>query len=191
MRRSVPCLLALLPLLQTLTAVDPRPPRDTEFDARPGGFRVEPDGRNLIAGRLAGTWIPDPLVAERLGRSFSTSDYGPSGDRATFTFEPDSEVAEKIPSAYQEPLAERQLFEAGVVTIRDKGKLEGRGAYALTSLNGNMHLLFFRERDGHAFGDIESSLVSFALGKEPVDDILFLGGDFANEPFRGYGRSTK
>ncbi len=181
---------ALLSVLACIALIPgTEPVQDGVFDATPAGLRVEPDQDNVVAGRLRGTWEPDSLVNERLGNPVTdTHELGVSGPRTTYVFEPDPLIAQKIPAAYTKFLGKLQLFDAGVFTIREDARMKVRMPYVLIVHNGNMHVMTFRERDGHAFGDAESGLVNIALGKGHENDLLLLGGDFANEPFSAFRR---
>ncbi len=80
------------------------------------------------------------------------------------------------------------LRGVGSYTAWREGKVVSEYSYLLVQIKGNYQLVFFRERDGNPMGDAESSLVSFALGKNRKNDLLFQGGDFPNEPYRAFRR---
>lgn len=140
---------------------------------------VEPDQNNVSAGRLFGHWEADPVVAERMGLP-------PSSE--TLEFAPDESFLASIPAEMAEALAKLRVFESGIVTIRREGRLTSSGPYILTTVSGNPHLVMFRDRDGEALADAESSNVFVAPGKTREQDLLLLGGDFNNEPFRAFRR---
>jgi len=164
----------LVALVSLLTAPDRAlPPQD---GAR---LRVEPTQENVVASRLAGTWVPDEALSERLG----------TRSKSSFTFEADPAVAEKIPAQFAEALEGKRVYLAGIVTERRDDTVRARGPFLLVELAGNMQVVSFRERDGEPFGDAESGIVSLAPARAGANDLLFLGGDFNNEPFRAFRRA--
>jgi hypothetical protein len=62
-------------------------------------------------------------------------------------------------------------------------------AFILIEMKGNPHVVYFRERDGDPLGDAESFNVMLAVAKDKPSDLLFIGGDFNNQPFTAYERS--
>ncbi len=144
-----------------------------------GTFRVEPDQQNVVASRLEGAWVPDAVVGERLGTE---------AHFARIEFESDPSIVARIPEKYSEFLAEKQLFQAGMMTMRRRDKLQ-KHAFLLIVHSGNPHVVFFRERDGDPFGDGESFNVALTPGKEKKNDLLFVGGDHNNQPFDAYRRA--
>ncbi len=142
-------------------------------------LRVEPDASNVTAGRLEGLWESDSAVAERMGLKPDTS---------TLEFLPGAEFLAQIPAKFVEALAEFHLYESGTLISRAEGKVQWSRPYLLTIIHGNPHVLMFRARDGDPLGDVESANVFVAPGKEHANDLLLLGGDFSNQPFRPYRR---
>ena len=139
------------------------------------GQTVKLDKDNVTASRLEGKWIPDMTRAHifKLGNE-------------PVEFKVDSKVPEKLPKKYDKFLGKKQIFLAGVMKWGNK-----EYPFVLITHSGNPHLVVFRERDGDPMGDAESSIVMLARAKEQKNDILFIGGDFNNEAFRVYKRSSK
>ena len=162
----------LLPAL-ALSVSAAVPPQDT-------ALRVRPEPQNVVASRLEGLWTPDAALCERLGVRVP---------KDTYEFASDASIAERVPDTYAEFLGQKRLYQAGVVTIRSGADRVEKYPYVLIENDGNPHLITFRERDGDAMGDAESSLLTAVPAKERKDDLLFLGGDFNNEPFRAYRRA--
>ena len=54
-------------------------------------------------------------------------------------------------------------------------------------LPGHWCFQYFREANGDPRGDAESFNLILAPGKETQNDLLFIGGDFDNQPFAEYG----
>ena len=145
-------------------------------------FRVEPDPQNVVASRIQGVWEPDKELAERLGTAARVSSY---------EFESDATVAGRIPAMYEEYLGKMQIFQAGTMTMRRGEATVEKFPYILVANHGNPHVIVFRERDGDAMGDTESFNLALVPAKKEADDLLFIGGDFNNEPFKAYKRAEK
>lgn len=144
---------------------------------------VKPDKENVVASRLEGTWIPEKTLTKRLLGSQRTDPEGPMGQ---ITFKVDPAVAGKVPEKYGEFLAERQIYLAGDMTSRGKAH-----PFLLIVNKGNPHIVYFREREGDPMGDAESFNVMLAPASRKENDLLFIGGDFNNQPFRAYERARK
>lgn len=143
-------------------------------------LRVEPDSNNVTAGRLLGTWTSDPVVAERMGQKASEE---------SFEFRAADDFLDKVPAKFVEHLKDLQIYESGVVVHRQGTQVRWTSPYLLVSMSGNPHLLTFRERGGDPLGDIESCNLFVAQGKERKQDLLLVGADFNNEPFRPFRRA--
>jgi hypothetical protein len=75
---------------------------------------------------------------------------------------------------------------AGIMTRHNKDY-----PFILTQLFGSPHIVYFRERDGDPMGDSESFNVMLAPAENKTNDLLFIGGDFNNQPFKAYERKQK
>ena len=72
------------------------------------------------------------------------------------------------------------------------GHLELNGKkcpFVVTHVRGNPHVMFWLERDGDPFGNGESFNVMLAVAENKQDDLLFVGGDFNNQPFSAFERA--
>ena len=138
-----------------------------------GQLTVQPDKENVVASRLEGPWEPDAELTLRLG--------GRAVGKLTFTN--NAVVATRIPAKYETFFKGRQVYMAGTMSGRGK-----EYPFVLIEHKGNPHIVFFRERDDDPFGDAESFNVMLAVGKDKPDDLLFVGGDFNNQPFSAYRR---
>jgi len=149
--------------------------------ARCAELRVQPDKENVVASRLEGTWRPHVALTQRLaGRPPKAAGEEPTG---TIRFQSDPDVAADIPAKYRQFLADQTIFLAGRMTAR--GKVH---PFLLIAIHGNPHVLYFRGRDGDPMGDGESFNLILAPAREPASDLLFIGGDFNNQPFAAYER---
>ncbi len=143
-----------------------------------GGIHVEPDENNVTQDRLEGVWVVDKELRERMG--VKVEDY-------EIEFIVDSSFLKELPSKYDPFFAGKQVYEAGRMVRRRQGRPSSH-PYLLTTLSGNPHLVWFRERDGDPLGDAESCNLIVAPAKERADDLLFIGGDFDNGPFKAFHR---
>jgi hypothetical protein len=76
-----------------------------------------------------------------------------------------------------------QIFMSGIMTLGGK-----EHPFLLVAMAGNPCVLYFREKNGDRFGDGESFLFALTPAKEPANDLLFVGGDFNNQPFSAFRR---
>ena len=68
--------------------------------------------------------------------------------------------------------------------------LQGKeNPFIVTTHHGNPHILFWLEQDGNPFGNGESFNVMLTVAKDKKNDLLFIGGDFNNQPFLAFQRS--
>ncbi|WP_375562064.1 hypothetical protein ACE193_05820 [Bernardetia sp. OM2101] len=110
----------------------------------------------------------------------------------TMIFKKDSTILEQIPTKYQGFLKDKTIYSAGYITIKSETKTYTENKpYLLTVLSGNPHIFWFRERNGDPLGDAESFNVFIAIGETPADDLLYVGGDFNNQPFLRFTRVKK
>lgn len=145
----------------------------TAEPAQTAGLAVEPDEENVVARGMVGAWELDGELTERLGGR------GP----ASLAFESRPEVAAQVPARYVAALEGAVVYMAGYLTAEAT-----RFPFVLVALHGQPNVVFFEARDGEPMGDAESFIVALAAAREPVDDLLLVGGDFAREPFAAYRR---
>lgn len=146
-----------------------------------GSFKVKANKENVVAGRLEGRWHPHiPLTKRLLGERYQP---GPATSSSYISFSAEPSVVQKIPAKYEKFLKDKTIYMAGIMTLRGK-----EYPFILTELFGNPHIVYFRERDGDPMGDAESFNVMLASAKDKPNDLLFIGGDFNNQPFSAYER---
>lgn len=146
------------------------------------GLKVEPDKENVVASRLEGGWQVEAGLTQRLtGKSKPTQ--SPFG---LVSFKDDRSIVEKIPAKYEEFLGAKRIYMAGIMKYRGKDH-----PFILIEHRGNPHVVYFGERGGDPLGDAESFNVMLAVAKDKQSDLLFIGGDFNNQPFTGYERVKK
>ncbi|MFW6162556.1 MAG: hypothetical protein ACODAJ_07275 [Planctomycetota bacterium] len=147
-------------------------------------LRVQPNKENVVASRLEGTWRPHAQLTRRLtGQAPPRHRESPSG---VIRFQADPSVPGTIPQKYHHHLADTPIFLAGHMTAHRK-----KHPFILIALNGNPHVVYFRERDGDPMGDAESFNLILAPAKDQSKDLLFVGGDFINSPFVAYERQPE
>ena len=139
------------------------------------GVEVKPEKENVVASRLIGKWKTHADFSSRLN--------GHAVREEAITFTQDASVATKVPDAYAEHLKSKQVYLAGKMTRNGKTY-----PFILTEYNGNPHLIYFRERNGDPMGDGESFNLVLAPAKDKGNDLLFIGGDFNNQPFSAFER---
>jgi hypothetical protein len=135
--------------------------------------------QNVVASRLAGSWKLEPVLTERLTGRVTAAD--------AIVVVADAEVEKKVPAKFWDAAKKQGL----TLDVRMSGYIEIRGAkypFILSAIHGNPHLIYFRERGGDPFGDSESFNLALVPAKEGKNDLLFVGGDFNNQPFRAYAR---
>ncbi|MDP6380276.1 MAG: hypothetical protein QF662_02925 [Phycisphaerae bacterium] len=146
--------------------------------------KVTRDKENVVASRLEGTWRLHAKLTERLtGRKVR-----PGGKARGFIFESDSAVAETIPEKYDKFLKGKQVFMAGTMRFLGRGAGAGARPFILIQYKGNPHIVYFMQRDGAPMGDAESFNLMLAVAKDKAKDLLFIGGDFNNQPFSAFER---
>jgi len=147
---------------------------------------VMPDEGCVLSTHIAGTWEEDLEVTKHLGAK---------PDKRSLTIELDLSVLDRLNKGMgrelRTVLASIPIRAAGTVVWRKDGKVIVSSPFLLADIKGNTHLVVFRDRDGKLFGDTESALLSFALGKERANDLLFQGGDSPNGPYHALRRVTQ
>jgi hypothetical protein len=139
------------------------------------GFKVEFEKENVVSSRLAGNWDVHSDISTRLGRNRG----GP------IQFISDNSIVTRIPQKYEPFLKDCTIYMAGIFTMRGE-----EHPFILIQHKGNPHIVYFRTQDGDPFGDAESFNVMLAPARETQNDLLFIGGDFNNQPFTAYDRSN-
>lgn len=99
-------------------------------------------------------------------------------------FHADDKIVAKIPDKYGKFLKRKTIYMAGIMK-------SGKNDYPfiLTEHKGNPHIVIFRERDGYPLGDAESFNVMLAVAENTSNDLLFIGGDFNNQPLYALERA--
>ncbi|HUS57417.1 MAG TPA: hypothetical protein VM141_02090 [Planctomycetota bacterium] len=142
-------------------------------------FKVEANKENVVASRIEGQWQRSADLTERLTGQQQPKQGG------LMSFKNDPSVAGKIPAKYEEieVMRSRKVYMAGTMSYRGRDY-----PFILVEMNGNPHIVYFRDKEGEPMGDAESFNVMLAPAKDPADDLLFIGGDFNNQPFTAYER---
>ena len=149
-----------------------------------GALEVQPDKQNVVASRLEGQWRIHPALTKRLRGKDNMPRTESTGANVSFTDDPS--VAGKVPGKYDEFLAKKRIYMAGTMRWPEKDY-----PFILIEQWGNPYVIYFREREGDPMGDAESFILMLAPAKHKANDLLFIGGDFNNEPFRAYERVKK
>ena len=139
------------------------------------GLEVKTEKENVVGSRLIGKWKTHASLSERL--------QGNAGREETVVFVEDKTVAAKVPDRYTEALKQKPVYLAGIMTRNGKAH-----PFILTEYNGNPYVFYFREKNGDPMGDGESFNLVIAPAKDKGKDLLFIGGDFNNQPFCAFER---
>jgi len=145
--------------------------------------KVVPDKDNVVASRLEGDWVPDLELGERLGTKA----------KETLSFKADVSALDRVPAGLLAYLKDKHVYLAGTVTIarlKDDASAQPMPAVVIES-KGNPTLVCFRSRGGKEIDDSESGIVMLATAREKAKDIMFMGGDFNNEPMRAWRRKPE
>lgn len=136
------------------------------------------DKENVAVGRLDGTWVPSKELSERLG----TKD---RAKKIVFKSEKNPAFLVDIPKKVAARLANQgPIYLAGSMRW-DEMEL----TFVLSSNHGNPHIFAFPPRGGDPLGDAESCNFALVPAKDPKNDLLFMGADFTNEPYRAFQRA--
>ena len=131
---------------------------------------VAHDNDNVVANRLPGKWEVDRGLSARLQKD----------DRGieALEFVPDDRVAKLIPDDYRRLLQGKTTYLAGMMGLRGK-----RYPFILIELHGNPHLVWFQDRGG------EWVKLFIAAAEDRNSDLLFIGGNFSDQPFCAFRRA--
>ena len=136
-------------------------------------LKVHPDRNNVVSSRLEGPWKIHAAISTRLGRNRG----------GALEIKSDSRVVDTIPEKYETFLTDKTIYMAGTMKWD-----ETVYPFILIEVKGNPHVVYFRKRADNPPGDSESFNVVPAVAREKPNDLLFVGGDFNNQPFTAYER---
>jgi len=137
---------------------------------------VQPNKENVVASRLEGSWhLHVDLTTRLYGRSYN--------ELSTLSFRSSSAKSIELPQDFAKYIQGKTIFLTGTMIADGK-----EYPFLLTEHNGNPYIFFFRERDGNPMGDSESFNLMLAVAKDKQKDLLFIGGDFNNQPFVAFER---
>lgn len=151
--------------------------------------------QNVVSSKLIGSWKLDLHTSTLLAKNeehdqLDLRDKKQKKERdkqpiseIQIEFSLDTTIIATIPDQYNTFLENKTIYGAGIMTMKDQ-----KFPYILVEHFGNMQIVWFRERDGKAMGDSESFIVTIATAKDKLNDILYLGGDFNNQPFKAFKR---
>ncbi len=143
-----------------------------------GDLQVEPDKGNVVASRLEGSWQVHESLTQRLTGN-------PKARPSKLSFTSDPSIAESVPAEYATAFNEKHMK----VYLAGEAEIDGtKCPFVLTQVSGNPHVLVWFERDGNPFGNGESFNLMIAVASDTQDDLLFVGGDFNNQPFSAFER---
>jgi len=142
----------------------------------PPTLQVQKEKENVVASKLEGTWQSNVQLWKRFAGNEKP-------ENTVYIFKSDLAIAAKIPLMYLSFFEGKPIYMAGTMRRNADEHL-----FVLTSLNGNPHLVYFRPRGGDPLGDAESFNLFVSVARETQNDLLFIGGDFNNQPFYPFER---
>ena len=130
-----------------------------------------------VAEQICGVWRLDSDLTEKVnGKRRELGDFVVSSDPAVASVIPDR-VKTVIPHW------ESALLMTGHVEFLGK-----KHPCCIVAIRGAIHLVYFRPKGLDPLGDSESRYLVLVWGTTPADDVLFIGGDFANKKFSAFKR---
>ncbi len=147
-------------------------------------FSVTVNKENIVSSRIEGEWVIEENLTTVLGGKEFVEKIHRTNMKRTFRI--DHSIIKDLPEEYYPYLKDKKIYTCGFLTMRGKTH-----PFYLTEWNGNPHIFYFYERDGDPMGNGESFNVMLAVAKENANDLLFVGGDFNNQPFIAYKRAGK
>merc|ERR1712037_909144 len=143
----------------------------------------DPGSQNVVSTQLEGSWVIDDELTERLWPDFVWK-----SSNVTYKFENSSEVLDLIPEEYckffHDAATEWPIYMAGFFSRRKNEEPWTTFLMVLTTLHGNPHIVYWR----YNWADTESFNIILARSSDRSQDMLFVGGDFNNQPFSAWKR---
>jgi hypothetical protein len=133
------------------------------------------DKENVVASRLSGKWTIEHQLTRKLT--------GKEPAQLEIEFINDEPILAVIP--FPELIRNTEIYLAGVMNMGGTSY-----PFVLITYHGNPHIVFFRGSEEHPMGDVESFIVMMAIAEDEQDDLLFIGGDFNNQPFSAFTRAV-
>lgn len=138
---------------------------------------------NVVASRLVGTWKVNPELTKKLGDRVMSKE----ALEEKIVFKEDSTLINLIAESVKKNIKqELNVYLAGhIIGKNPKNASENISIpfLIIAGEEGNTYLMTFRERDGDKYGDAEFNIIFIAVSGSPKNDLLFMGGDFNNQPF--------
>jgi hypothetical protein len=146
-------------------------------------LKLTKDKDNVVSSRLAGNWTIEADLNQRLTGEAVVK--GGENSMQRVTFHAHDSVFDRLPEKYEEFLVKEKsaVFMAGWMIFGEQ-----KCPFFLVQQKGNPHILFFLKEGQDVFGNGESFNVMMAVAKDTKNDLLFIGGDFNNQPFNAYKR---
>ena len=139
-------------------------------------LKIQSDKDNILSGRLEGVWETNRTLSRKLtGRD--------KIEIEAIRFDNSTQALSKFPERAEKYLKDHTIYMAGDCTFIAKGKRID-AEFLVTSHKGNPFLVL------NINGNTEGLYVAIAVAKNRGDDILFLGGDHATEPYTPMERTN-
>merc|ERR1712055_709509 len=141
---------------------------------------LTPDSENVVGTQLAGDWQINVDLTTQLWPDYLT---WVGVTSVSFTDNPS--IVDMLPEedcgSWMNDLG--QLFLAGEMTFTMEQETVSF-PYVLASSSGNPHLVYWTQQ----MTDVESFNLMIARAEDKNKDMLFIGGDFNNQPFTAWTR---
>ncbi len=128
---------------------------------------LKPDHESLVAMRIQGTWKQDAATSDRLDAKRAAT----SPKDLTFTENPGVLAGLQ---AYSDRFRNNLIISSGIVNVDGTTH-----TYVLVAEHAGTTLVWFtgNEAGTDPLAQVTTKSVTIALGREAVNDVLFLGGD--------------
>lgn len=135
---------------------------------------------NVLASNVAGEWVIDAALTERLWDKGTAEAF--SGLKVTFA--EDKKVLNVLNSKENGKTLKYEVYSVGkaaYITSTGEDLSKEYKYYAVVNRSGNPTLAFFNPDMKDGSGDWEFNITMLAKAEETKNDLLFLGGDRADE----------
>lgn len=145
-------------------------------------LKLTKDEDNVVSRRLEGSWIVDSDLSFRLTGKAEIGE----GLMQRVTFESDDAIFGQLPKGHRARLQKEMtsVYMCGWMAFG-----QHKFPFLLIEQKGNSKVLFFLKNGKDIFGNGVYAPVMLAVGADRKNDLLFMGSDFRDQPFRAFQRA--